>query len=64
MGRSRLAKSLIRKAWEVAEAEQMHTIPSADAVIVCLLLDGLHSRMYIFLKFAMDSKITTGVQMM
>ncbi|KAF8521063.1 hypothetical protein JB92DRAFT_2892772 [Gautieria morchelliformis] len=41
--RSRLAKSLIRKAWEIAEAERIHTVPSADAVIVCLLLDGLHS---------------------
>lgn len=46
--RSRLAKSLIRKAWEVAEAEKMHTVPSADSVIVCLLLDGLHSRMWAF----------------
>jgi hypothetical protein len=53
MQRSRLAKSLIRKAWEVAEAEKMHTIPSADAVVVSLLLDGLHSRMYISLKLVM-----------
>ena len=56
MRRSRLAKTLIRKAWEVAEAEKMHTIPSVDAVSVCLLLDGLHSRMYTFLKFTIDSK--------
>lgn len=47
--RSRLAKSLIRKAWEVAEAEKVHTVPSANAIIVCLLLDGLHSRMWAFL---------------
>ena len=42
--RSRLATSLIRKAREVAEAERVHTEPSADAIIVCVLLDGLNSR--------------------
>ncbi|KIJ53438.1 hypothetical protein M422DRAFT_154794 [Sphaerobolus stellatus SS14] len=42
--RSRLAKSLIRKAWEIAEAEKVHKVPSVDAVVACLLLDGLHTR--------------------
>lgn len=42
--RSRLAKSLIKKAREVAEAERAHCVPSADSVVTCLLLDGLHSR--------------------
>ncbi|KAF8587579.1 hypothetical protein K439DRAFT_1630576 [Ramaria rubella] len=41
--RSRLAKSLIRKAREIAETEMVHTVPSPDGVIVCILLDGLHS---------------------
>ena len=45
--RSRLAKSLTRKAWEIAEAEKVHKVPSVDAVVACLLLDGLHSRTYI-----------------
>jgi hypothetical protein len=57
--RSRLAKSLIRKAWEIAEAERVHTVPSADAVIVCLLLDGLHSRMYTSLIFMISPNNST-----
>ncbi|KAF8527530.1 hypothetical protein BU17DRAFT_39547 [Hysterangium stoloniferum] len=41
--RSRLARSLIKKAWEIAEAEKAHTFPTPDNVVACLLLDGLHS---------------------
>ncbi|GJJ13338.1 hypothetical protein Clacol_007590 [Clathrus columnatus] len=42
--RSRLAASLRNKAFEIAEAEKVHIVPSSDAIVVGLLLDGLHSR--------------------
>lgn len=42
--RSRLATSLRNKAFEIAEAEKVHTIPSPDAIIAGVILDGLCSR--------------------
>lgn len=52
--RSRLAKSLIRKAWEIAEAEKVHCVPSVDSVVTCLLLDGLHSREFQHIHFGIS----------
>ncbi|KZW00922.1 hypothetical protein EXIGLDRAFT_719996 [Exidia glandulosa HHB12029] len=43
-GRSRIARSLVRKAREVAESEKIHRWPTADNVVVALLLEPLQSQ--------------------
>ncbi len=43
-GRSVLARTLLIKAIEIAEAESVHRIPTADHVLVSLLLEPLQSR--------------------
>lgn len=47
-GQSMLAKALIDRAREVAEALKVHRISSADSVVICLLIEPLQSRRSIF----------------
>jgi hypothetical protein len=43
-GRSRIAATLLVKAMDIAEAEKVHRVPSADHVLVALLIEPLQSR--------------------
>ncbi|KAG8809488.1 hypothetical protein FRC17_003423, partial [Serendipita sp. 399] len=42
-GKSRLSRLITKRAREVAEGEKVHRVPTADNVIVALLLEPLHS---------------------
>lgn len=44
-GQSHLAKALIDRARELAEAMKVHRIPTADHVVIALLIEPLQSRM-------------------
>ena len=46
-GQSLLAKTLIDRARDLAEALKVHRIPSADHVVIGLLIEPLQSRQYI-----------------
>lgn len=43
-GQSHLAKAMVDRARELAETMKVHRIPSADHVVVCLLIEPLQSR--------------------
>ena len=43
-GQSRLARMLVNRAREVAEAEKVHRISSVDHVVIALLIEPLQSR--------------------
>lgn len=43
-GQSHLAKAMIDRARELAETMKVHRIPSADHVVICLLIEPLQSR--------------------
>ena len=48
-GQSRLARTLVNRAREVAEAEKVHRIPTVDHVVIALLIEPLQNRMSLFL---------------
>ena len=43
-GQSLLAKALVDRARDLAEALKVHRVPSADHVVICLLIEPLQSR--------------------
>ena len=45
-GSSRLAKTLVNRAREVAEAEKVHRISSVDHVVIALLIEPLQNRKF------------------
>lgn len=51
MRQSHLAKTLISRAREVAEALKVHRVPKAEHVVISLLIEPLQSREYAFLGF-------------
>jgi hypothetical protein len=44
-GQSRLARTLVNRAREVAEAEKVHRISTVDHVVIALLIEPLQNRM-------------------
>lgn len=53
-GQSRLARTLVNRAREVAEAEKVHRISSVDHVVIALLIEPLQNRMSMFTHFILD----------
>lgn len=43
-GQSHLAKAMVDRARELAETMKVHRVPSADHVVICLLIEPLQSR--------------------
>lgn len=43
-GQSFLAKTMVDRARELAETMKVHRVPSADHVVICLLIEPLQSR--------------------
>jgi len=48
-GQSLLAKALVDRARDLAEALKVHRVSSADHVVICLLIEPLQSRQFPFL---------------
>ena len=44
-GQSRLARMLVNRAREVAEAEKVHRISTVDHIVIALLIEPLQNRM-------------------
>lgn len=43
-GQSSLAKAMVDRARDLAENMKVHRVPSADHVVICLLIEPLQSR--------------------
>jgi hypothetical protein len=46
-GQSHLAKAMVDRARDLAEAMKVHRIPSADNVVIALLIEPLQSRQFV-----------------